>query len=221
MLEINNISKTYNEKTILNNVSFHLEEGEILGISGKSGIGKSTLGKIIVGLEEADRGEIFYREEKIIAKNFSMYKDKKQGKKLRGEIQFIFQNPYSALDNKVKIKRLLLSSLKSRKKVIEDVALEEIKKLLKKSSLPVDVLEKYPSELSGGQRQRIIIIRAILLNPKILICDEITASLDVSVQNEILNLLLDLKDEYNLSYIFITHNRRILEKFCTRVIELK
>lgn len=111
--------------------------------------------------------------------------------------------------------------MKSHENIIIDKALSEIKKILKKSGLSEEILERYPSELSGGQRQRIIIIRAILLKPQIIICDEITASLDVSVQNEILNLLLDLKDEYSLSYIFITHNKKILEKFCTRVIELK
>lgn len=221
MLKINNISKTYSDKIILNNISLKLEKGEILGISGKSGIGKSTFGKLIVGLEELDSGEILYRDEKIMAKDFSLYNDKVKGKILRKSIQFIFQNPYLALDNRVKIKKLLLSSLKVYEKLTYETELEKIKILLKKSSLNEDILDKYPNELSGGQRQRIIIIRAILLNPEIVICDEITASLDVSVQNEILNLLLDLKEEYNLSYIFITHNRKILEKFCTRVIELK
>lgn len=105
MLKIVKVSKSYNKKIVLSNISFEFKQGEILGISGRSGIGKSTLGKLIVGLEQIDSGEIFYQGEKIITNNFSVFRDKKQAKKLRRDIQFIFQNPYTALDNKVKVKK--------------------------------------------------------------------------------------------------------------------
>lgn len=220
MLVIENISKAFGEKTVLNKVSFSLEKGEILGISGKSGVGKSTLGKILVGLEELDEGEVVYNDKVIINRTTSSYKNKKEAKLLRRDIQFIFQNPYTALDNKVKVGKILTETLKSHFRLSEKELEERITKLLTKCRLDKKVLNKYPDELSGGQRQRIIIMRAILLEPKIIICDEITASLDVAVQNEILNLLLELKKDFGLSYIFITHNPKILEKFCDRVLEI-
>ena len=219
MLEVKNVTKSYGKKEVLKNISFTLKEGEILGVTGRSGIGKSTLGKILVGLEQMDSGEVFYKENKILDNNFNCYKEK--DKKLRKDIQFIFQNPYLALDNKVKIKKLLLTTLNmySEGSMTENISIVE--KILEKCKLSREFLNKYPDELSGGERQRILIARALLLKPKILICDEITASLDVVTQNEILNLLLEIKEEYNISYLFITHNNRILERFCDRVITIK
>ena len=205
MLRLENICKKYGDKQVLSNISFLLKENEILGVSVVSGIGKSTLAKILVNIEELDSGRVYYNDELILSNSFSIFQDKKRGKRIRKEIQYIFQNPYSSLDNKQKIGKVL----------------NKINELLNKCNLTTDILSKYPQELSGGQLQRINIIRALLLEPKILICDEITASLDVFTQNEILNLLLDLKDEYKLSYLFITHNTQILREFCDRIIELK
>ena len=220
MLRVENICKQFNDKQVLSNISFLLKENEILGVSGVSGIGKSTLDKILVNIEEMDSGRVYYNDELILSNSFSIFHDKKRGKRIRKEIQYIFQNPYSSLDKKQKIGRILEESIHVQFSLTKTEVLNKINKLLNKCNLTTDILSKYPQELSGGQLQRINIIRALLLEPKILICDEITASLDVFIQNEILNLLLDLKDEYNLSYLFITHSNVILDKFCDRVIEL-
>lgn len=221
MLRVENICKQFNDKQVLSNISFLLRENEILGVSGVSGIGKSTLAKILVNIEEMDSGRVYYNDELILSNSFSIFQDKKRGKRIRKEIQYIFQNPYSSLDKKQKIGRILEESIRVQFSLTKTEVLNKINELLNKCNLTTDILSKYPQELSGGQLQRINIIRALLLEPKILICDEITASLDVFTQNEILNLLLDLKDEYNLSYLFITHNTQILREFCDRIIELK
>lgn len=221
MLRVENICKQFNDKQVLSNISFLLKENEILGVSGVSGIGKSTLSKILVNIEEMDSGRVYYNDELILSNSFSIFQDKKRGKRIRKEIQYIFQDPYSSLDKKQKIGRILEESVQVQFSLTKTEVLNKINELLNKCNLTTDILSKYPQELSGGQLQRINIIRALLLEPKILICDEITASLDVFIQNEILNLLLDLKDEYNLSYLFITHSNVILDKFCDGVIELK
>lgn len=221
VLRVENICKQFNDKQVLSNISFLLRENEILGVSGVSGIGKSTLAKILVNIEEMDSGRVYYNDELILSNSFSIFQDKKRGKRIRKEIQYIFQNPYSSLDKKQKIGRILEESIRVQFSLTKTEVLNKINELLNKCNLTTDILSKYPQELSGGQLQRINIIRALLLEPKILICDEITASLDVFTQNEILNLLLDLKDEYNLSYLFITHNTQILREFCDRIIELK
>ena len=221
MLRVENICKQYGDKQVLSNISFLLKENEILGVSGVSGIGKSTLAKILVNIEEMDSGRVYYNDELILSNSFSIFQDKKRGKRIRKEIQYIFQNPYLSLDNKQKIGKVLEESMNIHFSFTKREVLNKINELLNKCNLTTDILSKYPQELSGGQLQRINIIRALLLEPKILICDEITASLDVFTQNEILNLLLDLKDEYNLSYLFITHSNIILDKFCDGVIELK
>lgn len=221
MLRVENICKQFNDKKILSNISFLLKENEILGVSGVSGIGKSTLAKILVNIEEMDSGRVYYNNELILSNSFSIFQDEKRGKRIRKEIQYIFQNPYSSLDKKQRIGRILEESIQVHFSLTKTEVLNKINEFLNKCNLTTDILSKYPQELSGGQLQRINIIRALLLEPKILICDEITASLDVFTQNEILNLLLDLKDEYNLSYLFITHSNVILDKFCDGAIELK
>mgnify|MGYP000970781173 FL=1 len=221
MLRVENICKRFNDKKILSNMSFLLKENEILGVSGVSGIGKSTLAKILVNIEEMDSGRVYYNNELILSNSFSIFQDEKRGKRIRKEIQYIFQNPYSSLDKKQRIGRILEESIQVHFSLTKTEVLNKINEFLNKCNLTKDILSKYPQELSGGQLQRINIIRALLLEPRILICDEITASLDVFTQNEILNLLLDLKDEYNLSYLFITHSSVILDKFCDAVIELK
>lgn len=221
MLRVENICKQYDDKQVLSNISFLLKENEILGVSGVSGIGKSTLAKILVNIEEMDSGRVYYNDELILSNSFSIFLVKKREKSIRKEIQYIFQNPYSSLDKKQKIGKVLEESVNVHFSLTKSEVLNKINELLNKCNLTTDILSKYPQELSGGQLQRINIIRALLLEPKILICDEITASLDVFTQNEILNLLLDLKDEYKLSYLFITHNTQILRGFCDRIIELK
>ena len=221
MLRVENICKRFNDKKILSNMSFLLKENEILGVSGVSGIGKSTLAKILVNIEEMDSGRVYYNNELILSNSFSIFQDEKRGKRIRKEIQYIFQNPYSSLDKKQRIGRILEESIQVHFSLTKTEVLNKINEFLNKCNLTKDILSKYPQELSGGQLQRINIIRALLLEPRILICDGITASLDVFTQNEILNLLLDLKDEYNLSYLFITHSSVILDKFCDAVIELK
>ena len=221
MLRVENICKQYDDKQVLSNISFLLKENEILGVSGVSGIGKSTLAKILVNIEEMDSGRVYYNGELILSNSFSIFQDKKRGKRICKEIQYIFQNPYSSLDNKLKIGKVLEESMNVHFSLTKREVLNKINELLNKCNLTTDILSKYPKELSGGQLQRINIIRALLLEPKILICDEITASLDAFTQKEILNLLLDLKDEYKLSYLFITHNTQILREFCDRIIELK
>ncbi len=185
----------------LDDITLYLESGKTLGIVGESGSGKSTLGEILGGLQRPTSGIVLYDGRDISSLSKEQWKD------YRKNVQFIFQNPKDSMNPFFTIRKVLFEPMQLMLGIKEEKVLEkEACLMLKKVGLPLDVMEKYPSELSGGQCQRIVIARALLLKPKIIICDEAVASLDVSVEAQILNLLKSLQKEFGTSYIFISHN---------------
>ena len=208
LLTVENLSKEYIKKKTLNNVSFSMEKGEILGMLGKSGAGKSTIGKILLQLSRPTTGTILF-----------------EGKALsevpRRDIQAIFQDPYSALNPSLKIGEILEEPLiangvfqkkEERRKKVEET-------LVKVGLLETDY-EKYPEELSGGQQQRVCIAGAIILSPKLIICDEPIASLDLAIQVQILDLIQKINQEEGISFIFITHNLPAVYRIADRILLL-
>jgi len=210
MLDVKNITKTYvlgnklwgSKKTVdaVKDVSLTLEEGRCLGIVGESGCGKSTLGKIILGLEKPDRGNVFFLGRDLYRVTG------RERKELRREMQVVFQDSLSAVNPRLPVGRIISEPVRNHQRMSPKEERKHVQELLEIVGLNPGDIDKYPHQFSGGQLQRINIARAIALKPKLIVLDEAVASLDVSVQAQILNLLVDLKKEFNLSYIFISHD---------------
>ena len=200
----------------VNNISFEIIKGETLGLVGESGCGKSTLSKIITGLLIADAGVLIYNGVDI--SGYSM----KDWRQLRGRIQFIFQDPFSALNPKQSVKKVLEEVLVKHQVSLNKQERESLcNKLIIDVGLSVDSLYKYPHQFSGGQRQRVVIARALAANPEFIIADESVSALDVSVQAQVLNLLNDLKAEYNLTFLFISHDLSVVNYMSDRVMVMR
>lgn len=214
-LQVKNLTKSYRigsffskeKKEILKNISFDVKEGEIFSIVGQSGAGKSTIGKILLGIEKEDSGEIVFL-------NRPLEKRKVQ------EIQMVFQDPYSSLNPAMKIGSILEEPLKVNDVKDKDERRRRVKAMLKEIGLDENSEDKYPSELSGGQRQRVVIGAAMILNPKLVVCDEPVASLDLSIQNQILNLIRKFNREYRTTFIFISHDLGVVYNISDRVLLL-
>ena len=205
-------SRTTGYVQAVNNVNLEIKKGQIIGIVGESGCGKSTLGRLILRLLEPTSGEIIYKGENL----FSM-----SGKKLRlirQNLQIVFQNPYSSLNPRMRIREIISEPIIVHKtfKRKEDIN-ARVNELLNIVGLEVHCESKYPHELSGGQRQRVAIARALSLNPEFLVLDEPVSALDVSIQAQILNLLLDLQEKLNLTYLFISHNLHVVSYISTHI----
>ncbi len=201
----------------IDNVSFELFEGETLGLVGESGSGKSTIAKIITGLVSPTNGEIFYN-------NVSLYNSnrKYQIDKSRGQIQMIFQDPYSSLNPRFKVRDIISEPIKFFQKNISYTEFtQNVYDLIDIVGMTRQSLDRYPHEFSGGQRQRISIARALATRPLLLICDEPTSALDVSIQAQILNLLKDIQDELHLTMLFISHDLPVIRQMCNRIVVLK
>ena len=201
----------------VNNVSFELFEGETLGLVGESGSGKSTIAKIITGLVRPSEGDIKYNDMPLYNS-----KRKYQIAQSRGQIQMIFQDPYSSLNPRFKVKDIISEPLKFfQKKITKNELTQNVFDLIDIVGMTRQSLDRYPHEFSGGQRQRISIARALATRPRLLICDEPTSALDVSIQAQILNLLKDIQDELHLTMLFISHDLPVIRQMCDRIAVLK
>ena len=225
LLEIKNLTKIFDSDSIikskkeinslkaLDNVSFNIFEGESFGLVGESGSGKSTIAKIITNLIKPTSGEVFYE-------NISL--NQKNNNKIRGQIQMIFQDPYSSLNPRFKVKKIIAEPIKFFQKNLDKKTIENnVNDLIDIVGMTRQSLDRYPHEFSGGQRQRISIARALATRPRLLICDEPTSALDVSIQAQILNLLKDLQEQLNLTILFISHDLPVIRQMCDRIAVLK
>ncbi len=192
-------------------VSFHIMEGETLGLVGETGCGKSTLGRVLLRLEEPTAGRVYYRGSDI------MVWDKRQLKELRREAQMIFQDPESSLDPRMTIGDSIGEALLIHGVGNEKERLERVEELLKRVGLEPEHAVRYPHELSGGQKQRTGIARALAINPKFIVADEPVSALDVSIQAQILNLVMDLQRELGLAYLFIAHDLSVIGQVSDRI----
>lgn len=223
LLQIENLQKTFfaskgffqakKETTALKNISLSIYEGETIGLVGQSGCGKTTLGRTIIQLEKATAGRIFYKGIDVTSLGGAQLKN------FRKEVQLIFQDPYSSLNPTKKIGDAICEPMKVHK-LYNSNALrkEKVIELLEIVGLSASDFDKYPHQFSGGQRQRIGIARAIALQPKLIICDESVSALDISVQAQVLNLLNELKANYQLTYLFISHDLSVVKYMSDRIV---
>ena len=221
ILDVQHIHMRFNSKGVcvraVTDVSFTVDEGETIGIVGESGCGKTTLGRCIVRAYEPSEGEVLYTAGDGETVNFTKI-DPKTMKKYRKEIQMIFQDPYSSLDPRMTvydiIKEPLLANFPKMPKAEMDRRIIDI---AAKVGLNTSYLMRYPHAFSGGQRQRIGIARALVLNPRVIVCDESVSALDVSIQAQVINLLHDLQKEFALTYLFISHDLSVVEYISDKV----
>jgi ABC-type oligopeptide transport system ATPase subunit len=208
--------KTFSGKSgavrAVDGISFSVGLGEVYGLVGESGSGKSTLGNLLCALENPDSGKIFFEGQDI-----SLFNRRKM-LEFRKKVQIIFQDPYASLNPKHKIGSIIEEGLKIHKIGANS---QERKRLVNEMrtlvALPLDALEKYPSELSGGQRQRVAIASAMILRPEFVVCDECVSSLDVLIQAQILNLLKEMQKSFKLTYLFISHNLKVTARLADRI----
>ncbi|MDF2943346.1 MAG: oligopeptide/dipeptide transporter, ATPase subunit [Herbinix sp.] len=220
ILKIKEMSKTFSSKKVnvkaVNKVSFEVKRGETVGIVGESGCGKTTLGRCIVRAIEATEGEVLYLAED--GNEYDLQKiDQKEMKTVRKEIQMIFQDPFSSLDPRMTVFDIISEPLKANYKLTKKEIEERVKSIAVKVGLNPSYLKRYPHAFSGGQRQRIGIARALVLYPRLIVCDEAVSALDVSVQAQVVNLLKDLQEELQLTYLFISHDLSVIEHISDKV----
>jgi ABC-type glutathione transport system ATPase component len=221
LLQARNLTKSYRGRRslfqarvdthALDDVSLTMKPGEILGLIGESGCGKSTLAKVLLGLTHADSGSLVVEGRQIFGPGGATVPADRRG------IQMVFQDPFGSLNPRMKVSDVVGEGLRIRGDLSRDEIRGEVLRNLRLVGLAEDAAGKYPHQFSGGQRQRICIARAIIMKPKLMIADEAVSALDVSVQMQILNLLLDLRDKLDLSLMFISHDMSVIEYLSDRV----
>lgn len=209
LLELKDIKKYFSVSSgtlhAVDGVSFSIEEGETMGVVGESGCGKSTLGRIIIHLLDKTDGQMFYKGEDITDV------DRNKLRKLRNEMQIIFQDPFSSLNPRMTVNQIISEPMIIKGGISKKEINSRVVKLMDTVGLSQRLVNTYPHELDGGRRQRIGIARALALDPKFIVCDEPVSALDVSIQAQVLNLLLDLQEQFGLTYIFITHDLSVVK----------
>lgn len=215
LLEVKNLVKHFRTRGgkvhAVNGVSFEVAKGETLGIVGESGCGKTTLGLLLMKLLKPDAGDIIFEGETIT--NLSQ----KAFRPLRSKLQMVFQDPFASLNPRLRIGEIIEEPLIIHKRGAKNQRNDRVIELLELVGLKEADTNKYPHEFSGGQRQRIGIARAIALNPALIVADEPVSSLDVSIQGSILNLFRDIQKKFNLTYIFISHDLRVISQMSDRI----
>jgi len=226
LLEVKDMTKSYtstiklwqkerSKAAVIKNISFHLESHEIIGLVGKSGCGKSTIARLIVDLEKPDEGSVKWNGINIATFN------KKEMRGFRKDCQLIHQDSLSSFNPSLTMQASLMEPLKNHFHYTNKECLEYIKSILSSMDLSLNLLDKRPHELSGGQRQRFNIIRALLVQPRLLICDEITAGLDKIAEANIIHLLKNIHEKTDMTVLFISHDLRLVQHFCKRIIVIE
>lgn len=193
-------------------VSFHIKEGETLGLVGESGCGKTTVGRTLLRLLPATAGRVLFNGHDVFGASGS------ELQRLRRDMQIVFQDPAGSLNPRMRIASIVGEPLVIHGMVSDKAELRErVESLLERCGMPRAAADRYPHEFSGGQRQRIGIARALALEPKFIVCDEPTSALDVSIQAQVINLLMDLQEEFGLSYLFISHDMAVIQHVCKRI----
>ena len=215
LLSVENLQVQFQTKkginTAVDGVSFSVEKGRILGIVGESGCGKSTLGRTILRLIPATEGQVMYNGEDILTY------DKKKMWEMRRKLQIIFQDPYSSLNPRMTVYDLISAPLEVYKVGTKEERREMVEEILQEVGLDKQYLNRFPHEFSGGQRQRIGIARALILNPEFVVCDEAVSALDVSVRAQVLNLMRNMQQKKNLTYLFISHDLSVVRHISDRI----
>jgi oligopeptide/dipeptide ABC transporter ATP-binding protein len=205
------LGKTVARVHAVDDVSFSMRHGETLGLVGESGCGKSTLGRSVLRLYEPTAGEVTFDGENLLALSPNQLRAK------RRDLQIIFQDPFSSLNPRMTVGSILAEPFIIHKLGTKKDIEGKVKDLLDVVGMPADAHDRYPHEFSGGQRQRIGIARAIALNPKLIVADEPVSALDVSIQSQILNLMVNLRKKFNLSYLFVAHDLAVIEHISDKV----
>ena len=221
ILEIKHLSKVYESKgsnvKALSDVSLDVHQGETIGIVGESGCGKTTLGRCVVRGIEASSGEVLLHTEEDGVIDF-LKATRQQMKKYRRDIQMIFQDPYASLDPRMTVFDIISEPLRYNTKMSAREIEKAVDRIAEQVGLNKAFLRRYPHAFSGGQRQRIGIARSLILQPKVVVCDEAVSALDVSIQAQIINLLEQMQKEYNLTYLFISHALSVVRHISDRVM---
>jgi peptide/nickel transport system ATP-binding protein len=215
LIEVRNLKKYFNVPAgilhAVDNVSFTIEKGDTLGVVGESGCGKSTLGRTIIRLQEATDGQILLNGEDIT------HVSGKNLKEIRKKVQIVFQDPYSSLNPRQRIETTIREPLKNSGHYSRSQLKEITCDLMDRVGIDTRLRQSYPHELDGGRRQRVGIARALALNPEFIVCDEPVSSLDVSIQAQVLNLLMDLQDQMGVTYMFVTHDLSVVRHISNHI----